>query len=172
MNRHDLLIKTRSTFPRPSLPPSFVVTAARSHPSAGLVSYACWSCSFVKGRCYNLCDLPLCCLLWQSRDGKKCLEYFWQKKKIYTWSPRKDSGEDVGVLYSWEKKDKSYTSVPPPPKQNHLCTHMGILQISKSLVLKIYCKTAIKVSEQGKKKPFLIPSNKSVTWISCKHNSV
>lgn len=101
------------SLPPPSLAP-FVVTAA------GLVSYACWSCSFVKGRCYNLCDLPLCCLLWQSWDGRKCLEYFWQKKiyiYIYIPGPRKDSVEDVGMLCIGEKKDKSHTSVPPPPKQ-------------------------------------------------------
>lgn len=44
-------------------------------------------------------------------------------KKI--WIPRKDSAEDVGALSIWEKKEKSYTSVPP--KQNHLYTHTGIL---------------------------------------------
>lgn len=38
-----------------------------------------------------------------------------KKKKIS--GPRKDSVEDVGMLYIGEKKDKSHTSVPPPPKQ-------------------------------------------------------
>ena len=112
MNRHDLLIKTRSTFPRLSLPP-FVVTAARSRLSAGLVSYACWSCSFVKGRCYNLCDLPSRCLLWQSRDRKKCLEYFWQKKKSEV---QERIQRRMLVCFTTERRKTNHTLQCPHPQ--------------------------------------------------------
>lgn len=40
-----------------------------------------------------------------------------KKKKKKKTGPRKDSVEDVGMLYIGEKKDISHTSVPPPPKQ-------------------------------------------------------
>lgn len=152
MNRHDLLIKTRSTFPPSSLPPPpftpFVVTAV------GLVSYACWSCSFVKGRCYNLCDLPLCCLLWQSRDGRKCLEYFWQEKKKksnHIPGPRKDSAEDAGIALHWrEERQITHSSAPTPKAKTIFISTQGFYKSPKSLLLKIYYKTAIKVSEWGK----------------------
>lgn len=110
------------SLPPPSLAP-FVVTAA------GLVSYACWSCSFVKGRCYNLCDLPLCCLLWQSWDGRKCLEYFWQKKKnIYISQVQERIQWRMLACFALERRKINHTlQCPHPQSKNHLYNHIGIL---------------------------------------------
>lgn len=50
-------------------------------------------------------------LKWKEMSG-----IFLAKRKKKNPGPRRDSVEDVGMLYIGEKKDISHTSVPPLPK--------------------------------------------------------
>lgn len=113
MNRHDLLIKIRSTFPVP----------ASLCAGSGAVSYACWSCSFVKGKCSNLPDLPLGCLLWQSQDRKKWPKCFRQKSGV----PGRIQVKDSRVLYSREGRKITHFSAPAPKAKPSLYAHKDFI---------------------------------------------
>lgn len=151
MNRHDVVIKTSSTFPRPSFPPSLCGDGSAEPPAFGAGKLCMLELFFCEGEMLQLVWFAIMLSFVTILRSKEMSGIFLVKKKKKKSEVQERIQQRMLVCFTSERRKTNHTLQCPHPQSKtiFICTQ-GFYK-SPSLFWKFIAKQPSKFLRRGKK---------------------